>query len=515
MPAARISQGSFFFVFGRRLSALLIALAVAAAVCLFKDYIALFVAALCFAVLVALSRFDLVKLTLAYILADHLCNLLKRAIYLFGDQPVMVYGAFQLFPALLLIIAVFISLPTVTRYRLPPSLSVLMMFVFVSTVTTLAAPSGTALSARMAGLAREVLPIAAVFVGIALPPGSLGRIAKLCYIIIIVSVLYGAYQFAFGPTLIDRVWANHTYTFSIEGSKVFGYISGSLHEFRIYSHYADHMSWGIFLVTGLVIIFASVRIGAVSRSWLYVAIPLVLFGIFITETRTVWVAFLGALGVHRVISRRLLRRPMLMVGGVLGSFAAVLYLGNYVLTNYRGVIMYANTLVGRYTQIGTIEARMSAWDLFQKTLPVHWLIGTGFGYESAYSALNPNYVFVSEMFSHNMFVDYLVQTGLPGLILLMAFFYMWFREAFWVIGNSLRSTSIPAGWIVALILGMLLTGCLNGPSFMSAYFWLVIGLVMGYWSRLRAEQIAANELLLGASHAVPARIRGPRSFQNV
>jgi len=42
----------------------------------------------CFVLLVALSRLRTANLLIAYIVADHLCQFLKRAIFLLGNQPV-------------------------------------------------------------------------------------------------------------------------------------------------------------------------------------------------------------------------------------------------------------------------------------------------------------------------------------------------------------------------------------------------------------------------------------------
>ena len=64
------------------------------------------------------------------------------------------------------------------------------------------------------------------------------------------------------------------------------------------------------------------------KKWLYVVIPVALLGLVVCQTRTAWLGLLGSVIVHRLITTRLLRRPMLLIFGVLSSFAVVVTVGD-------------------------------------------------------------------------------------------------------------------------------------------------------------------------------------------
>ena len=171
---------------------------------------------------------------------------------------------------------------------------------------------------------------------------------------------------------------------------------------------------------------------------------------------------------------------MLLIIGVLSSFAVVVTLGDYVTQHY-SFGGFSNALLNRYATVGTMEARTSAWKLFARNIPAHWLLGTGFGFGNT----NSNISLSDEVFSHNMYVELLVTTGLPGLTLFLGFFYYWIKEAFLVARFSSKAVSRAALWTISLAVGMLLTGSVQGMNFMSIYLCLMLGVISGEWRRLK------------------------------
>lgn len=462
-------------------------LTVAAALCVYTWAGPLLLLAACLIGLCAFSRLNLTNLAVSYILSDHIFQFVKRCIFLFGTPSRTSYYSFQALPAVLLGLGLLASLFVLKDYRLPASAKVLLAFLLVSVGNTLLSP-GASLFARLGGTAQHTFPITAIFLGMVIPLGAWKRIGALLLGLIVLSSVYGTYQFVHGPTALDRAWAQQAAGYSIEAGKVFYYTWLGTGEFRAYSYLGDHLTWGFFLVVAFVgVIFArSLRLA--PQRWVYIALPFTMVGIFVAQTRTVWVAFLATMLIYRVMTLRGFRRPLLVITGLFVGFAVVIYGGRWADEHVISRIT-SNALINRYLTIGTIEARTSAAELFIRVLPTHLFVGEGLGTSGDYSALsngqgNADY---EAQFSHNIFVDFLLYMGLPGVLLIVAFFYAWLREAFWLISVSdpLRASGLR--WLVALFVGMWFTGALNGSTFMGGLFFLVVGVVTGEVMRLRRE----------------------------
>ena len=333
-----------------------------------------------------------------------------------------------------------------------------------------------------------------------LPLTIFSKIGRVFSALVLISVTYGLYQFAVGPTIIDQAWAEAMHDYSIEAGKVFGAMTVSGSEFRAYSYYADHTTWGLFLALAAIGILICATLGMIPKKWPYVVIPVAIVGLVICQTRTAWLAFLGTLVVYRLITTRLLRRPMLLIIGVLSSFAVVVTAGEYVTQHYN-FGGFSSALLNRYATVGTMEARTSAWKLFARNIPAHWLVGTGFGFGNT----NSNISLSDEVFSHNMYVELLVTTGLPGLILFLGFFYYWIKEAFWVARFGDKAVSRAALWTISLAVGMLLTGSVQGMNFMSIYLCLMLGIISGEWRRMKGIFLSYAPVPVGNAAPVFAR----------
>ena len=451
-------------------------------------------------ILIAASKLKTANLVIAYIIADHLCQFLKRLIFVVGPQTKMVYYGFQLLPTLLLMIAGMSALTIVVRKKLPLSAKIFIGYMATSVVASILNVRAVPLTAWLSGLGDGLIPFGSILIGIALPLTIFRRLSRLFIFFIVVSVIYGMFQFLTGPTLIDRAWATATHDYSIEGFKVYDRIYGKGTDFRPFSYYADHTTWGLFMALACIVLIASVSLDMLPKKALYFVIPFGLAGLVICETRTPWLGFLGALGVYWLIKKRGFRRPMLLILGVIASFGIVVSLGTYMTQHF--YFGFANSILNRYATVGTMEARTSAWRLFVRNLPAHWLIGTGFGFASS----DPNVSMAEEIYSHNMFVSILVVSGLPGLILFLAFFYQWIKEAFWVVRMSSLPIARATLWIIGLTVGMLLTGNVQGPLFMSNYLCLLLGIFSGEWIRLQAEQ---STVLQFARQAAVAKWKTP------
>jgi hypothetical protein len=458
----------------------------AAAICFSIELIPFALGIACFLFLLAFSRLKTTNLLLAYIVADHLCQFLKRAIFLLGPQPKLVYWGFQLLPTLLLALAVVSSFYSMRKTIFPLSTKLLMLFIAICVAQTFLSPSGAALINRFAGANQSIVPLFAAFAGMAISPGEWRRFGKLFLVLVIISSIYGIFQWAHGPTAIDRAWALQTGDYSIEGSKVFLYITGARPDFRAYSYYADPTTWGFFLVLGSLFLVALRQREWIPSVWIRVAASFALLGIVVAETRSVWVALLGALLVHWVLGSRSLRHPVVVITGILVAFGLVLSAGQYALDNWAPRLT-GNALLNRYMTVGTISARTSALKIFIRTLPKHIVMGDGYG-----TADNPLETFDertaadSDYYSHNLIVGLLLSLGLPGLLTFGAFFYRWLWESLRTLNRSPAPIARSQLWIISACVGMLFTGSVVGPLFLdSSYFMIFVGIAMGETIRLR------------------------------
>jgi hypothetical protein len=468
-------------------------IALAAGVCFSIQIIPLALAVAIFVLLLALSRLRTTNLLIAYIVADHLCQFFKRAIFLLGPQPRLVYYLFQLLPTLILCLAVVSSVYSLRKTRFPMSARLLALFIAICLAQTFFSPNGNDLLTRFAGTNQDIIPLFAAFAAMAVPPSDWRRAAKLFLVLIIVSSLYGVVQLVHGPTVIDRAWALETGDYSIEASKVFGYITGARSDFRAYSYYADPSTWGFFLVLGMIFITVARQRSPLPGIWLKVAVVFGLVGMVAAQTRTVWVALFGALLVHWILGSRALRHPIVVITGVLIAFGLVLSVGQYALVHWVPKVTN-NAILNRYMTVGTISARTSALEIFIRVLPRYLVVGDGYGTNgTSLETTSENSDLNSDYYSHNAIDGLLLSVGLPGLLAFGAFLYRWLWESLRIV--SLRRLDIAKSqrWIVSACVGMLFTGSLTGPLFLnSSYFMIFVGLSMGEAIRLRQRSEAES-----------------------
>jgi hypothetical protein len=445
--------------------------------------------AILFPALVAYSRFQLEGLIIAFLVCQGLVQLLKRVIFVLGPQPQAVYLGIQLLPACLLLILVVVAFGRFCRVRLPWSGRLLAAFVAVATMAT-------ALSARslpwwvvLSGIHQEILPFTMFFVGVLVMPRHFARIGRTMAVLAGFSVVYGLIQMGGGPTMVDRAWASETFSYSIQGGKVFAYLEGVSPEFRVYSYYADPVTWGFSLLAGLVGAALAREQAKMSRWFWLTLVALVLAGVFCTQTRTVWAGLLVTAGVFVLFRYRAFRRPWLVFCLSMGSFAVVVVGGDFL---YRELFLaqrlplFENALTTRYLTVGTIEARTSAWSALQDAISTRPVIGQGHG-AMLYAVRDAEAARLGwKTISHNFLVDLVRNAGVPGALLFVWFYLQWLREGFAVFrGTSDTRLKRSLLWIIAFSVGSVISGYLNGANFMTYEFFLIMGLLTGCATRPR------------------------------
>jgi len=439
--------------------------------------------AILFPALVAYSRFQLEGLIIAFLVCQGSVQLLKRVVFVLGPQPQAVYLGIQLLPVCLLLILVVVAFRGFCLVHLPWSGRLLAAFVAVAAVSI-------ALSARslpwwvvLSGIHQGVLPFTMFFVGMLVTPRRFARIGRTMGVLAGLSAVYGLIQLGGGPTFVDRAWANETFSYSIQGGKVFAYLQGASPDFRGYSYYADPVTWGFSLLAGLVGTTLAREQGKTSRwSWLTL-VALVLAGMFCTQTRTVWAGLLVTAGVFVLFRYRAFRRPWLVFCLSMGSFAAVVVAGDFL---YRELFLaqrlpvFGNRLAARYLTVGTIEARISAWSALQNAISTAPVVGQGYG-AMLYAGRDAESVRLGwKTISHNFLVDLVHNAGVPGALLFVWFYLQWLREGFAVFrGTSDTRLRRVLLWTIAFSVGSVVTGYLNGANFMTYEFFLFMGMLAG------------------------------------
>jgi len=433
--------------------------------------------------LLALSRLRTASLVIVFIISDHLCQFLKRAIFLIGEQQKWSYYGFQMLPTMVLAVTVVSSYWVLRKVKFSSAANALAIYLAISLTATLASPGGGNLAARFGGVNQAVLPICMFFAGMAVPITAWPRIAKLFLVLIVISVPFGVYQYITGPTQMDIAWAEATHIYSVQGWKVWAYLHQG-YEFRGYSYYSDHVLWGHFLVNAAFFIAACTSMKVVPKDWRSWAMFLTPIGMVVTGTRAVWLEFVGALVIYKLLSMRKFRRPLLMVNVIIASLVLVIWLGTYMRSHLHFTAS-TSALVNRYLTVGTISARVSAFPIFLRELPKHLFYGNGFGsgYLSANLDENLKGTFTKDQYSHNLAVDLLISVGLPGLMAFIVFVYLWIKEAFWLVSVSEPREARAIRWLIALFVGMLLSSGIATGTFLTDYFFLISGLVAGEWSR--------------------------------
>lgn len=440
-------------------------------------------AALLIPILLAWSRLQLQGLVISFLVAESVVHILKRGVFLAGAQPRGAYYALQALPAVLLALALSAAIPALRRRPLPWSGRLLCGYLVVAASSLLANLSRLPWTVSAAAAYEYLFPLAAFYAGLALRPVSLPRVARWLALLAAVSVAYGLLQLATGPTLLDRVWATETQSYSIHGGKVFAFLEGVTPEFRAFSYYADPLTWGLFLVAGFAAGAIARETGSLSRrGWLLLSWWL-LAGLFCTLTRTAWVGLLATVAVFGALGWRGARRPWLIFSMTLLSFAAAMTAGNYL---YRNLFLgkrrpaVSSVIASRYLNLGTIEARISAWDALRQEVRSTPLVGRSHGEMEQALRGSRTDADSRPRLHHNFLVELVSSTGLPGAALFLLFYFQWLREAV----VRLRSAADPRWrralrWLMAFAVGGMVTGYLNGLSFMTCEMFLMMGVTVG------------------------------------
>src|SRR2546425_1891730 len=428
----------------------------------------------------ALSGLRYSSLIVLHMWVASLVHLLKRAVFLIGDQSQEAYYSVLLLPTVILIPALVRALPRVgPSWRLVTT-RLMIAFVGWSAFVSLVSTSDLPLAARLAAIHQRVLPMAAFIVGLATPPGSreFRRVVSALVWSAVVSVAYGAWMFLAGPTALERAWAAGTASYSIQGEKTMSMVAGEsgLDEWRGFSYYADPLTWGLYLVAAMagLLILRSLGQGPRNKVSHSILVALVI-GLILCLTRTPWLGLLVMLAAYVLLRWRPAQNVWCLAAMIPAGFLLVVQVGSYCYSSIGPLmpsVVALSPIARRYLTVGTIEARIGAWDAFRDLLSQHPFLGEGFAYNEHFAQALAGRS-IGDPASHNFLVETIVCAGIPGLALLIWFLLALLRDG----SNRLRQThgSASMRWLVAFTLGYVMTGYLNGGAFLNHYFFFLTG----------------------------------------
>src|SRR6267378_1247029 len=151
---------------------------------------------------VTLSGLRYSSLIVLHMWLASLVHLLKRAVFLIGDQQQEAYYSVLLLPTAILIPALVRAVPRLGHSWRLLTTRILIVFVGWSAFVSLVSRSDLPLAARLAAIHQRLLPMAAFMLGLATPLGSreFRRVVNALVWSAVLSVAYGAWMFLAGPT---------------------------------------------------------------------------------------------------------------------------------------------------------------------------------------------------------------------------------------------------------------------------------------------------------------------------
>lgn len=282
----------------------------------------------------------------------------------------------------------------------------------------------------------------------------------------LIAAVYGMAQFVFGPSPVDRVWAEASWNISVEARNVWNavHIGGIM---RPYSLLADHFTFGYFLVAAFVALQMSRWPRPVAGRVFVGAI--LLLALATALTRAAWVSLALTVGAYFVLAKysRALQRSLPVL--VLLCYVLAALATGYAYENLFPQQSFDDPLAAQAFSLGTLSARYNAPEAFVNAAKRYPLLGDG-GASGAYvvtAKFSGDLVAESQAQpfddAHNFLIWVIVSRGLPGLAAFLLFY-------FWCLKNVLQDCHIREIWAGAAMIGLLVAGVAAGATFFSAFF---------------------------------------------
>lgn len=315
------------------------------------------------------------------ILSINISEFLKRFIYIGGPISALFYYLMIFFPYTMLLY-IFIKKIKYRKSGLLLYLSIIFFFLVV------AAFKSDGLGGSIVFIGSTIIYTLPFFCVPQVIIESNNRIVKTAFIIILISVIYGCFQFGFGYFIWDRNWAKYAPTqMNLFNLSNFGRFNRA---FSIYSGLQD-FSYTIVFLSGIVFLRTNKNNSIRGLNILLSAI-----GLYISAAKTIILALMLTAFLFSIRKRL---NPTIMVVMIVFVPLLLFIFASVILSQY---IEYLSIL-GPTFNPGTMLPRISIVASFFKDLSVsESLIGTGLG--------------TAEM-SDNMYIHLIQSYGFLGLAL--------------------------------------------------------------------------------------------------
>jgi O-antigen ligase len=227
-----------------------------------------------------------------------------------------------------------------------------------------------------------------------------------------------------------------------------------------------------------------------SLAWAFAFFVLVIVDGAMTLNRAFWVSL--ALSIVTFVALRLFRGTDRAQASKLTALISVASL------LLAGLLMFASAKWRQYWGLlsqGPLEApfhdpRMELWSFTIQHIGSHPLVGTGFGIGSAHSVLDAMQLKDPLLWhAHNMFLNYGLEMGIPGILALLLLFLSIGREFLKLCRAPDETCSRLGAAGLAMLVGAVaksMTDAHLGRNG-SLLFWALIGMMLGYGKRLAAH----------------------------
>jgi len=425
---------------------------------------------------VSLTRMRLEGLVIWYVVFVSVVHLVKRMLFIGGPVDLGVYHQVQGTPYLLLLVMLGLSVGRFSRLRWVAADFLVATFFLLGAGYTIWQSAAT--GSMMEGLVSLVRYSGATlgyYVGRTLNAEVWLSMRKVLFWIFGLALILALWQFAMGPTPIDCMWARCTADSSIQAYKVVASMAG-IEPMRAYATFADPLAWGLFVTFVWMVAEAASEIR--KESTMRKAMRRIFFlGILsLTLSRSCVLAGGVMLFFHWMLRIRMTSRPLLLLSIFAGAFCGVVWIVEYLLENVLKASWFpefASPFLSRMLDVGTLTQRGYAIDEWVRAVQDYAFSGVGWHEQASLTLGIGSSVALFQ--SHNGIISLMLVVGVPGLALVVAWFFMWMQGVTRALEGATTERSITLQWAAAMVFGYASTLFVSGQQFMNEFFWLVVG----------------------------------------
>ncbi|MBN2489832.1 MAG: hypothetical protein JXQ29_03165 [Planctomycetes bacterium] len=429
--------------------------------------LAILAAAPVVALLVWSLTWRLEKALIAYLFVHVLADTLKRLVFVVGVENVLVqYLPLAVKLSLLLALGAWGLGRRVAAGRLDGLDRVLLGFVAL-VVLSLVLSDSFSLEARAAMLPFSVGPYLIFFAyrEAAATPGWRDRFLRTLVGLGLVAAAYGGVQAVVGPSWVDRAWAEASHTFSIQARNVWMAVTADV-PMRPYSFFADHFSYGYFLVAALFGLWVGGWPRGRAARLAAAAVLLVALATAMTRAAGAAVLLAGLVAAALAVFPPVRR---LFPALALAAYAVLSLAVTPVYERFFPEQSLDSAWARQTLSLGSLSARRDAGRAFLLAAERYPLLGDpgeGSGSRFVTAKLAPD--LEEERLerevddAHNLLVGMVTIAGLPGCGLFVAFLVLVLRAA--------GRTAGPPDRAAAAVVGLLLAGVAGGFTVMAGLF---------------------------------------------